>query len=78
MPERQLPACPPAHRPQSFLSFDFGTRRVGAGWHLVVVSSSDLHVRAISGIDSGTLDCFRLHDGKVVLDHCGEDVRASG
>jgi len=29
MPERQLPACPPAHRPQSFLSFDFGTRRVG-------------------------------------------------
>ena len=29
MPERQPPASPPAHRPLSFLSFDFGTRRVG-------------------------------------------------
>lgn len=29
MPERQWSACPPASRPQSFLSFDFGTRRVG-------------------------------------------------
>ena len=29
MPERRLPACPSTHRAQSFLSFDFGTRRVG-------------------------------------------------
>jgi len=29
MPERSLPATPPVHRPLSFLSFDFGTRRVG-------------------------------------------------
>jgi putative Holliday junction resolvase len=29
MPERPLPATPPVHRPQSFLSFDFGARRVG-------------------------------------------------
>ena len=29
MPERRLPACPSAYRPQSFLAFDFGTRRIG-------------------------------------------------
>ena len=29
MPERQPPASPPAPRPLSFLSFDFGARRVG-------------------------------------------------
>jgi len=29
MPDRQLSAPLPATRPQSFLSFDFGTRRVG-------------------------------------------------
>ena len=29
MPERPPPASPPAPRPLSFLSFDFGTRRVG-------------------------------------------------
>ena len=29
MREGPLPSPPPARRPQSFLSFDFGTRRVG-------------------------------------------------
>jgi putative Holliday junction resolvase len=29
MPERQPPASPPDPRPLTFLSFDFGTRRVG-------------------------------------------------
>ena len=29
MPEGLAPSPPPARRPQSFLSFDFGTRRVG-------------------------------------------------
>ena len=50
MPERQPPASPPAPRPLSFLSFDFGTRRVGvACGNTLLRSASPLQTVAALG-----------------------------
>ena len=50
MPERQPPASPPAPRPLSFLSFDFGARRVGvACGNTLLRSASPLQTVAALG-----------------------------
>ena len=50
MPERQPPASPPAPRPLSFLSFDFGARRVGvACGNTLLRSASPLKTVAALG-----------------------------
>ena len=50
MPERQPPASPPAPRPLTFLSFDFGARRVGvACGNTLLRSASPLQTVAALG-----------------------------